>query len=198
MKTHVPPLSLDGDVIGYGTGAQDPEFVTVMAPEYYMSSDALLILADSRLGPRPSCTRLDLPIDAKGHFRATIDEEDRYIGFPVLFPPIIGPSKKKNEMREFFMALEGGDCIYRVSVEGNSATVQRTSLLDVQRRLRDLIQECEIAAKNRDRDFSWAEEEIKFYENTKWCRAEEVVAVVVNRSSNIDSIILKVARHCQS
>ena len=117
-------------------------------------------------------------------------KEERYIGFPVFIVPL-PPSAETSRNRRLFVR-NGSDEIYRISVAGDRAVAETTSLSKARASLPAAL----LGARPNPPApewRAWSEAEEEFYRNVKWTESARLSVLQLRRDSDRDVLSLQIA-----
>lgn len=195
---HVPPLSVDGEVVCITQGSEVPKSVypqdiTIVASSPYGLAHDFSALINGTYYDDTGCRKGVIQIGCTDHFYTTLKGEERTIGVLATFPPLFPPSKEEAKLRILFIFAEGWNSIYRVTLRGMSAALDETDLTEARDLCRIFIQNQKGFSGNQANPYEWiARQEWRLYSDVKWRSTEDVAVSALSRTAELDSITLKI------
>lgn len=167
------------------------ETLDVIRPEFWADGQTFLAIV------KDSLVRDGVPyewrsVTANEGFGTPVmfQKEERYIGYPVFIVPLPPSAESSRNRRLFFRA--GSDEIYRISIAGDKAVAEATSLSKARASLPAAL----LGARPKPLTpewRTWDEAEEEFYRNVKWTESVRLSVLQLRRDSDRDVLSLQIA-----
>jgi len=180
VKVNVPAFEVSGVVTGDENIISENSFY-IVAPEFYGASGAFVSLVNEKLFTDSLYQWKEAYLSKDKEINANFNEEHRYIGS--MFP--FSPSKETMESRIVFMWVKGSGTVYKVSLHGIDASVEKTNMKLLKNKLPDSLRGGIKEQWGGPRE-KQIEEESDFYKRVNWEKADNLKIQKVSRNSQLD------------
>jgi hypothetical protein len=182
VRVNVPVFEVSGVVIG-DENTISPNAFYIVVPEFYGVSGAFVSLVNGNLRNDSLYQWKEVYISKDKVIDTKFNAESRYIGS--MFP--FTHSKDTMERRIVFIWRKGFDDVYKVTMHGAEASVEKTNMKYQKNILPESLQ--------GDIEKQWGgprekqiEEEIDFYRRVNWEKTEILKIIHVSRNSQLDKL----------
>ena len=182
VQVNVPAFEVSGVIIGYENTINENSFYIVV-PEFYGASGAFVSLVKGNLTTDSLYQWKEAYLSKYKVIDAKFIEENRYIGS--MFP--FSHRKETMESRILFIWVKGSDNVYKVTVHGVDASVEKTNIKLLKNTLPDSLRGGIKEQWGGPRE-KQIEEESEFYKRVNWKKADNLKIQEVSRNSQLDKL----------
>jgi hypothetical protein len=184
----VPPLEVQ---LQSGPEAGAPERVDVLRPQFWADGQTFLaVVKDSLVTDKVAYEWQPASLGDAHVAQVLFPKEERYVGFPIFIIPF-APSNESSRNRRIFVRIAREDELYRISITGNKAVSEVTSLSAARRRLPAALQGARPTPPAPEWR-TWSEAEEDFYKSVNWTKSRRISVRALQRNENRDILSLQV------
>jgi hypothetical protein len=184
----VPPLQVQLQTTPTATAMGQ---IDVLRPEFWADGQTFVALVkDSLVSDKVAYEWQAASLSKVRATEVVFPKEERYIGFPVFIIPW-GPSNESSRKRRIFLRVANDDELYRVSITGDKAVIEVTSLAAARRNLPPALQGPRPVPPAPEWR-AWSEAEEEFYKSITWRESRRISVNGLQRSDSRDVLSLQV------
>jgi hypothetical protein len=182
MSASVPPLQVKLTLRGYSSEGVG---IDIVRPEFWLDGQTFFdFVKDSLVSDKRTYEWRSLTVK-EPTTGLVFAKEQRHIGFPFFILPL-PRSGESNRNRTIFVRIEGESELYRISITGNNAIAEMTSLIDARANVPTPLFGTDLTVEARSKV------EANFYARAEWSQAHQVSVLELRRGDDRDVLSLEI------